>query len=131
MTNDIDINLSLNVEDKTKNLSSWSSKELDAGIVQKRAEVFQLEGQLKTVTDKISKTLDTKKQQLQKEIIKREQELTAETENNEDIAQARKTAEIAEKKYNKQLLRFGNLLRLCGQNEQLPQSSKEGRLIRK
>ena len=100
MTNDIDINLSLNVEDKTKNLSSWSSKELDAGIVQKRAEVFQLEGQLKTVTDKISKTLDTKKQQLQKEIIKREQELTAETENNEDIAQARKTAEIAEKKYN-------------------------------
>ena len=74
MTNDIDINLSLNVEDKTKNLSSWSSKELDAGIVQKRAEVFQLERQLKTVTDKISKTLDTKKQQLQKEIIKREQE---------------------------------------------------------
>lgn len=100
MTNDIDINLSLNMEDKTKNLSSWSSEELDAGIVQKRAEVFQLEGQLKTVTDKISKTLDTKKQQLQKEIIKREQELTAETENNEDIAQARKTAEIAEKKYN-------------------------------
>lgn len=100
MTNDIDINLSLNVEDKTKNLSSWSSKELDAGIVQKRAEVVQLEGQLKTVTDKISKTLDTKKQQLQREIIKREQELTAETENNEDIAQAKKIAEIAEKKYN-------------------------------
>ena len=31
MTNDIDINLSLNVEDKTKNLSSWSPEELDAG----------------------------------------------------------------------------------------------------
>ena len=100
MTNDIDINLSLNVEDKTKNLSSWSSKELDAGIVQKRAEVFQLEEKLKTVTDKISKTLDTKKQQLQREIIKREQELTAETENNKDVAQAKKKAEIAEKKHN-------------------------------